>query len=249
MFAAVPDAARLAHAVRNYSTVIRGYADLLLAEIADPAQREMLAEIRAAAERATETSCAHLGPRGSATSADAVDVTEYLRTLSGSLARLTGAEVLTTIHCEDADLFIALDRQELDQVLMNLVSNATEAMRGAGALTLAASTAEAPHAGGFGTFCCISVADTGPGIPPELAGRVFDPFFTTKRRGSGVGLAEVRRIVGAAGGFVALGSPPCGALVSIYLPLVRDPRHATFVANEGDAARALRRPDAATALV
>lgn len=248
MLAAVPDAARLAHAVRNYSTVIRGYADLLLGEIEDAGQREMIAEIRAAADQVARTSSRHLNRRARIAGRPSVEVGAYLRSLGPSVAALAGADIRTTLRCDLTDVFVSLDRSELDQVLLNVVENAADAMQGRGELTVTAGIAEAPHAGGVATFCRIAVCDTGPGIALDFAERVFDPFFTTKSEGTGIGLAEVRHVVGAAGGFVAVGSPPQGAEFWIYLPIARDPQSATFAVITDASAQAYGRPDAATPL-
>jgi signal transduction histidine kinase len=247
MLAAVPAAARLAHAVRNYSTVISGYADLLLTEIADPVQREMIVEMRAAADEAAQTSALHLRCP-SRVARSPVEVDEYLRSTVGRVSALAGAKVRTTLRCDVADVFVVLIRSELDQVLLNLVRNAIDALRDGGELSIAASLAEAPHAGASATFCRITVADTGPGVEPDLAERIFDPFFTTKTGGTGIGLAEVRYIVSASGGFVALGSPPCGAEFSVYLPIARNPEDASFGAETHRRPPGPKRPDAATPL-
>lgn len=212
-------AVRLAHAVRNYSTVIQGYADLLLCEIEDPAQRELITEIRSAAERATDTSIHHLRSNTPAPS-PALDLIPYVRELRRSIDALAGAGVVVSIGCEISSAVVAIESTEFDQVLLNLVANARDAMHGRGEVTIAVSARDEVHAGALASLCRISVSDTGPGIPPELADRVFWPFFTTKREGSGVGLAEVRRIVWAAGGYVVAESQAAGGEIVVYLPMV-----------------------------
>jgi signal transduction histidine kinase len=220
MLAAVPDAVRLAHAVRNYSTVIQGYADILLCEIEDPAQRELITEIRSAAERASDTSIHHLRT-GAPAPAPALDLISYVHALKGSIDALAGPEVVVSVGCEIPCAVVAIASSEFDQVLLNLVANARDAMHGRGKLTIAVSSRDEVHGGALASLCRISVSDTGPGVPPELADRVFWPFFTTKREGSGIGLAEVRRIVWAAGGYVVAESNAPGGEFVVYLPLVR----------------------------
>lgn len=111
-----------------------------------------------------------------------------------------------------------LDVTQMQQVLVNLVKNAMQAMTKGGALTL--RTGE----GSEGVW--LSVADTGGGIPPEQINRIFEPFFTTKKKGSGLGLMIVQRIVRAHGGRIELESDAGrGTTFRIWLPLhERKPR-------------------------
>ena len=111
-----------------------------------------------------------------------------------------------------------LDTNQIQQILVNLLKNAMQAMTTGGALTLA--TGE----GGDGVW--VSVADTGGGIPQEQINRIFDPFFTTKKEGTGLGLMIVQRIVRAHGGRIELESNVGkGTTFRIWLPLhERKPR-------------------------
>ncbi len=105
-----------------------------------------------------------------------------------------------------------IDATQVQQVLVNLVKNAMHAMTKGGALTL--QTGE----GGDGVW--VSVTDTGGGIPPEQINRIFEPFFTTKKRGTGLGLMIVQRIVRAHGGRIELESHVGrGTTFRIWLPL------------------------------
>ncbi len=122
------------------------------------------------------------------------------------------------------------DATQIQQVLMNLCVNARDAQPQGGALTLGlrkvqldeTTTGIHPKARP-GVYVVISVADTGPGIPPELMDKIFDPFFTTKPlgQGTGLGLATVLGIVENHGGFVQVESQPGkGATFQVYLPAV-----------------------------
>ena len=105
-----------------------------------------------------------------------------------------------------------IDATQMQQVLVNLVKNAMHAMTKGGTLTL--QTGE----GGDGVW--VSVTDTGGGIPPEQINRIFEPFFTTKKRGTGLGLMIVQRIVRAHGGRIELESHVGrGTTFRIWLPL------------------------------
>ena len=111
-----------------------------------------------------------------------------------------------------------IDATQIQQVLVNLIKNAIHAMTKGGTLTL--QTAEGPQ----GVW--VSVADTGGGIPQEQINRIFDPFFTTKKKGTGLGLMIVQRIVRAHGGRIELESQVGrGTVFRIWLPLhERKPR-------------------------
>lgn len=101
---------------------------------------------------------------------------------------------------EPAELDVTADRDMIEQVLINMLRNAEQAMEGrkGAALTLAARLNRRGHA-------IVEVADNGPGIPADIAKKIFVPFFTTKRDGSGVGLALTRQVMIAHGGSVSVG--------------------------------------------
>ncbi len=108
------------------------------------------------------------------------------------------------------------DRGQLLEVLINLATNAIEAMDGGGVLTL--------QARGEGGKVVLEVADTGGGIPPEIEARIWEPFFTTKAEGTGLGLHIVRQIVEAHGGEVGLSSRPGkGTTFLVSLSALVDP--------------------------
>jgi signal transduction histidine kinase len=223
---AVPDSARLAHTFRNFSFVIGGLAELLLAELTDPAQRELAAEIRETVNRASAVTASHLAASHPRPESEPVDVVDFLRAASARISALVGPRIEVRLSCSPPHpLLIRFVPAELDDVLMNLAANARDAMPSGGVLTIRTDVAEAPHAGTLATFCRIVVSDTGHGLPAGLASRVFDPYFTTKEheRGTGIGLFEVARVLAAAGGFISAGaSPEGGASFEIHVPLAPD---------------------------
>jgi signal transduction histidine kinase len=98
------------------------------------------------------------------------------------------------------DIWVRVDPQQIEQVLINLVQNAAESMEGDGTITLRARTGMGRLSGRARPVVMLEVSDTGKGIPAEVRKRMFDPFFTTKEEGTGLGLAIAARIVETHGG-------------------------------------------------
>jgi CheY-like chemotaxis protein len=124
-----------------------------------------------------------------------LDLNEVVTNLAKMLQRILGEDVHLRIELHSRPLWIFADAGMVEQVLMNLSVNARDAMPGGGLLTV--TTAERmvdgrasernPHARA-GQYCCVSVSDTGCGIPDDILGKIFEPFFTTKEPGKGTGL-------------------------------------------------------------
>jgi two-component system sensor kinase FixL len=148
------------------------------------------------------------------------------------LARADGAAgaadlVVRDVGCGEMAL---LDRTQMQQVLLNLIRNAAEAMAGREGSRIEIACARLPDAG-----LSITVADNGPGLAPDVARRLFEPFVSTKRDGMGIGLAICRTIVEGHGGKLAVASPAGGgAVFSVVLPAVQTGREP--VAATADAA-------------
>lgn len=121
----------------------------------------------------------------------------------------TMAGVTVTVETDEA--VVAVDVDQTQQALLNLLINGGQAMQGQGRLSLRAAT--------VGDQCVIEVRDEGPGLPPEVREHLFEPFFTTKHRGTGLGLATARRIVESHGGTLSLVDAPGGGTIArIALP-------------------------------
>lgn len=119
----------------------------------------------------------------------------------------------------------AADPRTLEQILVNLITNAVQAMPGGGTLSVRLAPAASPqgHA-----QVELTIADTGPGIPPDVIERIFDPFFTTKKEGTGLGLAISRRILTAHKGTIQVQSfPDAGTVFTIRLPAADPPPRST----------------------
>ena len=146
-----------------------------------------------------------------------VDLAEAVRSLRGLMGELLHSKgTLLRIETPAAPVVAVCDPHALRQVLINLVLNAQQAMKGRGTITISVARAEEG-------FARLSVADTGPGIPEEMRDRLFKPFQTTKKDGSGIGLALVKRFVDNFGGGVSVESPPGGgAVFHLRLPLAEE---------------------------
>ena len=148
-----------------------------------------------------------------------VDVNECVESLVNLLAEVSGERI--TLKCELASgpCMILGNPTQLDQVLLNLVRNAAEAMPNGGEIRISTRVGKFSDTSG-GSFgrVFLEVADTGTGISSELLPRVFDPSITTKANGKGLGLATVKTIVEAHGGRVRVESSPGGTRFEIELP-------------------------------
>jgi two-component system, cell cycle sensor histidine kinase and response regulator CckA len=157
-----------------------------------------------------------------------LNITDVLAELSHLLRRLIGENIeLKVVHGRDLGL-AKVDQGQLEQVIINLVVNARDAMPGGGTLTIRTANVDqtSPVRRGHeimpaGEYVLIETGDTGVGIPRENLARIFEPFFSTKEVGSGtgLGLSTVYGIVKQTGGFIFVDSAPGrGAIFQIYLP-------------------------------
>jgi PAS domain S-box-containing protein len=123
---------------------------------------------------------------------------------------------LSIVHAE-ATALVLVDANQVENAIVNLVVNARDAMPEGGKVTITTRSS--------GGHVALSVADTGVGMPPEVAARAFEPFFTTKRvgQGTGLGLAQVMRLAEQAGGSAVIDSQPGqGTTVTLAFPVIRD---------------------------
>ncbi len=210
----------MAHDFNNLLGVILNYATLLGHQQLPGQARADVAEIQAAAGRAAELTGQLLAfARRDPTQPERVDLNESVHSVGELFGRTVGAGLDVVVDLSPTQPVVVVDRHQLDQVLLNLATNAADALGGRGRLTI--STRTDPT--GTPATVVLEVADTGPGMDPEVAARAFEPFFTTKPRGqgTGLGLAAVYGIVQRAGGEVTIDSTPgSGTTVSIRLPLV-----------------------------
>ena len=141
-----------------------------------------------------------------------IDLNSYLHDLLLSFPASSGIRLQEKLDPESVHLKI--DAEEMKQAVRNLISNACEAMQGQGTVTLGTRVGK--------KVVCIYVADEGPGVPDALKEKIFSPFFTTKARGTGLGLAMVRKAVGRHKGKMFIHNRATGgAVFEIYLTIYR----------------------------
>jgi signal transduction histidine kinase len=225
-------AGMLAHDFRGPMTVIRGYAETIAEDAGAPSEiRERALLITRNVDRlermTTETlDFARVGRRLARRSLDLRSLLEELA--AGVQAELPTLEVLRDFRVP-SNATAALDVDKLRRVVGNIAANARDAMGGKGRLHVSAELAEPVADAGEAPRLVLTLADEGPGVPPEIRDRLFEPFVTRgKKTGTGLGLAVARRFVEDHGGTLELLPDGPGARFRIAMPIA--PRAA-----EGDA--------------
>jgi CheY-like chemotaxis protein len=192
---------------------------LAMRGVHDPETREDLAQTLAAAERAAGLTRQLLTfARRQVTAPRSVRIAEVLAAIELLLTRLLGADIELLIDREPTPWPVRIDPAQLEQIIVNLVINAREAMPTGGRLQISARAAV--HGAPTPVeYVVLRVSDTGCGIDASARSRLFEPFFTTKDSGTGLGLATVHGIVSQVGGFITVDSEPGqGATFTIFLP-------------------------------
>jgi PAS domain S-box-containing protein len=220
----------IAHNFNNLLTIILGYGESLRTTLAgNPAVGEQVDEICRAAEQASSLTRQLLAfGRRQSLQPGLLHLSPVLVDLAKMLRRLVSADIELDIRTDSTLDLILADRGQIEQIIVNLVINANDAMPRGGRLTLAAENVNlepgsepAAFAGPPGPFVCLTVSDTGTGMEPEIKERIFDPFFTTKEqgKGTGLGLASVYGIVNQASGYISVESEPGkGSTFCLYFP-------------------------------
>jgi signal transduction histidine kinase len=228
----------VAHDFNNLLTVITGYSDLLLAaQDLNPKQRVALEQIRRSAERGGALTNQLLTfSRPQPLAARVVRVNELVMQMEKMLHRLIGEDIELVVIAAASEDAVEADPGRLEQVVMNLVVNARDAMPEGGKLTIETGTmylGESFTAQQFGVepgrYVVIAIADTGSGMDSDTKSHLFEPFFTTKRagRGTGLGLATAYGIIRQSHGAIRFESEVGkGTAASIYLPMVEDRKRA-----------------------
>ena len=192
----------VAHDFNNLLTAMRALVDDLAAEVEDrPHGRESVRLLESAIDRGALVAGQLLAvSRRPRSATGPCDVATVLRNLEPLLARLMPDECRLEVRVEGDDLWVDVDIASLEQLLLNLVVNAFEAMPDGGVVTVTADDDE--------NGVRLRVSDTGIGMDERVRARIFDPFFTTKPDGTGLGMAIVRDITQRYGAVVNVDSEP-----------------------------------------
>jgi two-component system, cell cycle sensor histidine kinase and response regulator CckA len=242
----------VAHDFNNILAATMLSLELLMMDASLSAETQLtLKELMAHAQRAAGlTRQLLLFSRRSVMQVQALDVNEVVEHLLKMLRRLIGEHIQLEWHAKSQLPHVMADAGMLEQVVMNLVVNARDAMAKGGQLTLATDALElgpeqARQIQGFpaacpGRFVCLAVTDTGCGMDDTVLKRIFEPFFTTKEagKGTGLGLATVYGIVGQHQGWVTVESQVGkGSSFRVYLPAAEKPVAEGAVAPKAEPAR------------
>lgn len=212
-------AGSIAHDFNNLLSVVLGYSTTLLDDLPSASQQHAdVIEIRGAAERGTELS-RQLLAFGSQQSLSPriLDLGDSVLHIERMVRRILGEDIELVTLLASSPWKVKVDPGQIEQVLMNLVVNARDAMPHGGTLTIETATVmlDEDHVSTYpeaaaGPYVVLSVSDTGLGMNEETQSRAFEPFFTTKEdgKGSGLGLATVFGIVKQSGGHIYLHSEP-----------------------------------------
>jgi signal transduction histidine kinase/CheY-like chemotaxis protein len=225
----------VAHDFNNLLTVIRSCSDFLLADlpVGDP-RRTDVEEIHRAGERAAALTRQLLAfGRKQVLEVETFDLNEVVRSTGSMLQRLVGEQVNVATTLAGQPVWVAADRRQMEQVIVNLVVNSRDAMPQGGVVSVETAEVELDeHYASFhvdakpGPHAMLSVSDTGCGLDDTTRARIFEPFFTTKPSGSGtgLGLATVYGIVKQSGGNVRVYSEVGkGTTFKVYFPLATEP--------------------------
>jgi PAS domain S-box-containing protein len=225
-------AGRVAHDFNNLLTLIIGYSEILGRGDLNARQQDMISSIEGAASRAATLTKQMLDmTRQRVDSGAVIDLGREISGLDAVLARVVGPQVELRVRAPHDLINVRLDPSEMEQIVVNLVINASDAMDGVGSIDVTVEIADPspeevreldlPD----GPLALLTVADSGPGMSQEVLTRCLEPFFTTKDRGrgSGLGLPTVYGLVKERGGQLRIDSAPgAGTAICIWLPLARD---------------------------
>ena len=220
----------IAHDFNNLLTTIRGYTELAILRLKEPGPAmDELEEILAAVDRAADLTRQLLTfSRRQALTPRVLALDQVITNAEQMLRRVIGEDIELVTSIEPGLGEVRADRGQMEQVLLNLVVNARDAMPNGGTLRIAlakvavgAPAHDVRHTAVPEPYVCLSVEDTGSGMDRETASHIFEPFFTTKAvgRGTGLGLAMVYGIVEQAGGMIDVDTEVGrGTTFRVYLP-------------------------------
>ena len=225
----------VAHDFNNLLTVITGYSQILLSGLPSASPlRAALLEIDRAGQRAAALTRQLLAfSRRQMLQPEILNLNSIINDTTGMLRRLLREDVELIIRLDPSLKPVQVDRSQIEQVILNLVVNARDAMPRGGKLTIETANVESapgrvsggPQAGS-GPLVRLAITDSGCGMSPEIRARIFEPFFTTKEqgKGTGMGLSTVYGIVQQSGGFIEVQSEEGqGSSFEVFLPVCPAP--------------------------
>jgi PAS domain S-box-containing protein len=221
----------IAHDFNNLLTVIIGYAQTVLAKVEnDPSLRSNVDHIVQSATRAASLTRQLLAfSRKQVLQPRVLDLNLVVHDLEKMLRPLVGDDITMVAQCEPGLWSVKADLSQIEQVIVNLVLNARDAMPQGGHLLLSTANLDLTSDNGRdrdippGRYVVLAVGDNGVGMPRDVLARIFEPFYTTKDvgKGTGLGLSTVLGTVEQSGGYVAVESKPGrGTEFKVYLPRV-----------------------------
>lgn len=221
----------VAHDFNNILTVILASGDFLQTEFAHHEEiQPFVSQILSAGGRAAGLTQSLLAfSRKQAMQVEQFDANDIIDTIYNFLGRIIGENLLIELDVSTESLTVCADRGKIEQVLMNLVINARDAMPDGGSIQISTRSIESNAAGvgldGLkpGRYALLAVKDTGCGMSEKIVSRIFEPFFTTKEvgRGTGLGLSVAYGIMCQHNGALRVDSVPgAGSCFKVYLPLV-----------------------------
>jgi PAS domain S-box-containing protein len=224
----------IAHDFNNVLGVIVAYSEMLVEKLRDDEELYgLVLSITKAVERGGSLTRQLLAfSRQQVLEPQVLSLGAYLEGIKDMLARVIGEDLHLKIVAGDPNLRVKVDPTQIEQVIMNLVVNARDAMPNGGRLTIETGEVDIddeycsrnPEAR-LGRHVMLAVSDTGCGMPPEVLARIFEPFFTTKEqgKGTGLGLATIYGIVKQSGGHInAYSEVGHGTTFKIYLPVTHE---------------------------
>lgn len=227
--------AGIAHDFNNYISAIMGFSQLALLQLSNHPAKENIENVLKAAEKASGLTTQLLAfSRRQILRPEVVNLNDIITDMTKMIRRIIGEDIELRLVLDPLAWNVKIDVSQIEQVIMNLVSNARDAMPEGGILTIQTSNVfldkeyASRHASVIpGEYVMMSVEDTGAGMTDEVKTRIFEPFFTTKEpgKGTGLGLATVYGIVKQSGGFIWVYSEPGeGTTFKIYLPRTLEER-------------------------
>jgi PAS domain S-box-containing protein len=221
----------VAHDFNNLLTVIMGYCNLLeMDPELGPRQKEALSQIMASSEKAAQLTRGLLAfSRKQVMDPKRTDLNDIVHHVQKFLLRIIGEDIQFKLTVKESHLPVKVDSGQIEQVLINLATNARDAMPRGGLLSVETGlqqidgrfqelNGDIPH----GSYAVVTVTDTGMGMDDEVRAKIFEPFFTTKEvgQGTGLGMAIVHGIVKQHKGFIDVSSEPgAGTTFRIFLPI------------------------------